>query len=246
MTKRTIKAVVAYDGTHYQGFQRQKRGVGVQQVLESALTKVLKEPILIKAAGRTDAGVHALGQVISFETSSPIPPENYRRALQPVLPEDVAIREAEFAPEGFHARFDAVEKTYQYHVLYSPLPNPCMRNYTWQIREPLDVEAMNRAAALLLGTHDFTSFRNHGSEETSPVRTMTEARWTTCGDAYIFTITGDGFLYRMVRNLVGCLVKVGLGKWTVDDFKRVMDEKNRKKAGMAAPAGGLCLVRVRY
>ncbi len=120
----TIKAIVAYDGTNYQGFQRQKNGVGVQQVLEKALTEVLKEPILIKAAGRTDAGVHALGQVISFTTSSRIPPENYRRALEPHLPPDIAVREAFYAPDDFHARFDAVDKTYQYKLLYAPLPDP--------------------------------------------------------------------------------------------------------------------------
>ena len=151
--KRTIKATVAYDGTNYQGFQRQKNGVGVQQVLEKALTEVLQEPILIKAAGRTDAGVHALGQVISFATESRIPPENYRRALEPHLPPDSAIREAEVVRDDFHARFDAVDKTYQYKIYYSPLPDPTQRNTTWEIREKLDVEAMNQAAALLLCRH---------------------------------------------------------------------------------------------
>ena len=244
--RRTIKALVAYDGTSYQGFQRQKNGVGVQQVLERALTRVLGEPILIKAAGRTDAGVHGLGQVISFSTESPIPPENYRRALEPVLPPDIVIRTAEVAPENFHARYDAIEKTYQYKVLYAPLPDPCQRNYTWEIREPLEVEAMNQAAQLLLGTHDFSSFKNQGSQDRSPVRTLKEAHWVQDGDLYVFTITGDGFLYRMVRNIVGCLVRVGTGKWTVEDFAAGLAAKDRKQAGMAAPAQGLYLMHVKY
>lgn len=244
--RHTIKAVVAYDGTRYQGFQRQKNGVGIQQLLEKALTEVLKEPILIKAAGRTDAGVHALGQVISFSTVSRIPPENYRRALEPHLPPDIAVREAEYAPDDFHARFDAVAKTYQYIVYYSPLPDPIRRNTTWEIREKPDVAAMNAAAALLLGQHDFSSFKNSGSQDTSPVRTMTKAQWEQNGDFYTFTITGDGFLYRMVRNLVGCLVKVGTGKWSMADFRRIMAAKNRKQAGMAAPPQGLYLMHVDY
>lgn len=244
--KHTIKAIVAYDGTNYQGFQRQKNGVGVQQVLEKALTEVLKEPILIKAAGRTDAGVHALGQVISFTTSSRIPPENYRRALEPHLPPDIAVREAFYAPDDFHARFDAVDKTYQYKLLYSPLPDPTQRNTTWEFREKLDVDKMNEAAALLLGKHDFTSFKNQGSQDTFPVRTLTEAHWVQDGDLFTFTITGDGFLYRMVRNIVGCLVRVGTGAWTKEDFARVLAAKNRKQAGMAAPPQGLYLMHVSY
>ncbi len=242
----TIKAIVAYDGTNYQGFQRQKNGVGVQQVLEKALTEVLKEPILIKAAGRTDAGVHALGQVISFTTSSRIPPENYRRALEPHLPPDIAVREAFYAPDDFHARFDAVDKTYQYKLLYAPLPDPTLRNTTWEFREKVDVDRMNQAAALLLGKHDFTSFRNQGSQDTSPVRTLTEAHWVQDGDLYTFTITGDGFLYRMVRNIVGCLVRVGTGTWSREDFARVLAARNRKQAGMAAPPQGLYLMHVSY
>jgi len=244
--KHTIKAIVAYDGTNYQGFQRQKNGVGVQQVLEKALTEVLKEPILIKAAGRTDAGVHALGQVISFTTSSRIPPENYRRALEPHLPPDIAVREAFYAPDDFHARFDAVDKTYQYKLLYSPLPDPTQRNTTWEFREKVDVGRMNEAAELLLGKHDFTSFKNQGSQDTSPVRTLTEAHWVQDGDLYTFTITGDGFLYRMVRNIVGCLVRVGTGTWSREDFARVLAAKNRKQAGMAAPPQGLYLMHVSY
>ena len=200
--KKTIMAVVAYDGTNYQGFQRQKDyGVGVQQVLEKALSTALHEDISIKAAGRTDAGVHALGQVISFETSSPIPPENYRRALQHLLPPDIAIREAFIKPDGFHARFDALDKTYRYTVLYAPLPDPCARRYAWEVRSSLTLAAMNEAAALLVGTHDFSSFKNQGSEKTSPVRTLYEAYWTQEKERFTFTIRGDGFLYRMVRNI---------------------------------------------
>ncbi len=244
--RHTVKAVVAYDGTDYQGFQRQTRGRGIQQILEQALSTALREPILIKAAGRTDAGVHALGQVISFATSSPIPPENYRRAVAHLLPKDIALREAENVPDTFHARFDAVDKTYRYEVDYSPLPDPCAQRYAWLIREEPSLEAMNEAAALLVGTHDFSAFQNHGSQETSPVRTMYEAHWDQVGNRYFFTIRGNGFLYRMVRNLVGCLVKVGTGKWSVADFAAVMASRDRKQAGMAAPACGLFLMHVSY
>ena len=184
--------------------------------------------------------------MISFTTSSRIPPENYRRALEPHLPPDIAVREAFYAPDDFHARFDAVDKTYQYKLLYSPLPDPTQRNTTWEFREKLDVDKMNEAAALLLGKHDFTSFKNQGSQDTSPVRTLTEAHWVQDGDLFTFTITGDGFLYRMVRNIVGCLVRVGTGAWTKDDFARVLAARNRKQAGMAAPPQGLYLMHVSY
>lgn len=242
---RTIKATVAYDGTRYQGFQRQKNGVGVQQVLEKALTEVLKEPILIKAAGRTDAGVHALGQVISFATSSRIPPENYRRALEPHLPPDIAIREAEVVRDDFHARFDAVDKTYQYKIYYSPLPDPTQRNTTWEIREKLDVEAMNRAAEKLLGKHDFSAFCGNRKMKKSTVRRIDALKITRRGNELQITVTGDGFLYNMVRTLVGTLVEVGQSRRSPESIPALFGAP-REQAGFLAPPQGLCLMEVTY
>ncbi len=243
---RYLKLTVAYDGTNYNGFQRQKNGVGVQQVLEAALTELCGEEILLKAAGRTDTGVHALGQVVSFATKATVPAGNIPRAIRYLLPADIVVCKGEEVSEDFHARYSAQEKTYCYKVVLTDVVNPCLRNYAWEIKGNLDWQAMNTAAEYLIGTHDFSAFRNTGSEMTTPVRTLTEAKWKKQGNEYVFTITGNSFLYRMVRNIVGCLVKVGQGKITSAQFKKIMTAKERKAVGMAAPAKGLYLVNVKY
>lgn len=243
---RHLKLTIAYDGTNYNGFQRQKNGVGVQQLLEKALSELFGEKILLKAAGRTDAGVHALGQVVSFATEATIPADNIPRAIRYLLPDDIVVCRGEEVEEDFHARYTAKEKTYCYKVFLTDIVNPCLRNYTWEIKGSLDYKAMNIAAECLVGTHDFSAFRNTGSEMTTPVRTIREAKWEKQGNELTFTITGNSFLYRMVRNIVGCLVKVGQGKITVAQFKKIMDDRKRKAVGMAAPAQGLYLVKVTY
>lgn len=243
---RYLKLIVAYDGTNYNGFQRQKNGIGVQQVLEQALSELCGEKILLKAAGRTDTGVHALGQVISFATEATIPAENIPRAIRYLLPGDIVVGKGEEVTKEFHARYSAKEKTYKYKIIRTPIVDPCLRNYSWEIKEELDLPAMEKATKYLVGTHDFSAFRNTGSEMTTPVRTIKEAKWKKQGKEYTFTITGNSFLYRMVRNLVGCLVKVGKGKITPEQFQKILAGKDRKAVGMAAPAQGLYLVKVTY
>ncbi len=241
-----VKLTVAYDGTNYNGFQRQKNGIGVQQVLEGALTELCGEEILLKAAGRTDTGVHALGQVVSFATESSVPASHIPRAIRHLLPGDIVVCQGEEVGKAFHARYSAKEKTYCYKVVLTDAVNPCLRNYAWEIKGSLDYPEMNKAAECLLGNHDFSAFRNTGSEMTTPIRTLTKAQWEKQGNALLFTITGNSFLYRMVRNIVGCLIKVGQGKLTPVQFAGIMEAKERKAVGMAAPAQGLYLMHVQY
>ena len=242
----SYKLTVAYDGTNYNGFQRQKNGVGVQQVLEEALSTLLQDTIDLQAAGRTDAGVHAQGQVVSFTSKTKFPAEKLPLALDHLLPTDIVVVKGESVNEAFHARYDAVQKTYQYKIKLTARPDPCLQHYAWQISSDLAVEKMQQAADYLLGTHDFSTFRNSGAANKNPVRTISQAKWRQKGKELTFTVTGDGFLYRMVRNLVGTLVKVGEGKITPQDFARLLEEKDRDAIEMPAPAQGLYLMKVKY
>lgn len=244
---RTIKLTVAYDGTNYNGFQRQKNALGIQQVLETGLTKIMGEDIWLVASGRTDTGVHAHGQVVSFTTASKVPAERIPIALKKQLPGDIVVTKAEEAPAFFHARYQAREKTYKYRIIVNTVSDPFIRNYAWEIKTPLNVEAMQQAADYLLGEHDFSAFRNAGSAPVSPVRRMRVAKWSSKSNKeYIFTIIGDGFLYHMVRNIVGTLVKVGQGRLEPQDFERILLSRQRSLAGMAAPPQGLYLEKVKY
>ena len=244
---RTLKLTIAYDGTAYNGFQRQINGLGIQQVLEDALTELLQEKIVLTASGRTDAGVHAVGQVVSFTTKATIPAGNIPLAIKYLLPEDIVVVKGEEASPGFNARYAAHTKTYIYRIFLTKLPDPCKRHYAWQLHYELDLAAMQEAADYLVGTHDFSAFRNVGSKQVSPVRTITQAQWQRTGkNELVFTITGDGFLYRMVRNIVGLLVKVGRKQVTPEAFAQIMASKERKLVGMAAPAQGLYLLQVQY
>ncbi len=244
---RYLKLTISYDGTNYNGFQRQKNAIGIQQIVEDALSKLMGEDIKVVASGRTDTGVHACGQVISFETKSTVPTEHITTAIRHLLPGDIVVWKAEEVGENFNARYSAVEKTYQYRIIITDISNPFKRNYAWELKKSLDIEKMQIAANNLLGTHDFTAFRNKGSKIISPERTITVAQWQITTDKeLVFTITGDGFLYRMVRNIVGALVKVGNGKITPDTFLQILLTKDRQLTGMPAPACGLYLMHVRY
>jgi len=243
---RYLKLTLSYDGTNYNGFQRQKNAVGIQQIVEEALSHLLGENIRLVASGRTDTGVHAWGQVISFTTKSTVPIGHIPRAIKHLLPGDIVVWKAEEVPENFNARYSAVEKTYQYRIMVTDVQDPFKRNYAWEIKKQPDVEKMQKAANYLLGTHDFSAFRNKGSKPISPERTISKAQWEMAEKELVFTITGDGFLYRMVRNIVGALVKVGEGKITPDEFQKILLAKDRQQAGMAAPACGLYLMQVRY
>ncbi len=243
---RTIKLVVAYDGSGYHGFQKQKNVITVQNILEEALEKLCGEAVVTAGSGRTDAGVHALAQTLTFTTNGRIPCSNMVRALGSLLPPDIVAISAEEMEEGFHARFSAKWKRYQYRILINPYNNPLDVKYAWQMREKLDVKKMNEAASILLGTHDFSAFRSSGSVDSPPIKTIYEAVWTENKGELIFDIAGDGFLYHMVRNLVWSLVQIGLGKRTPADFEAELNSQRCDFESSPAPAQGLYLTKVYY
>jgi tRNA pseudouridine38-40 synthase len=244
---KTYKLTMEYDGTHYHGWQIQAGDITIQETLEKALSLMTGETVRVEGSGRTDAGVHALGQTASFKTDTRIPPEGFQAGLNSLLPEDIVILGCEEVKNDFHARFSAKTKTYQYRIYNQFLPLAVGRQYAWHIRKPLDVPAMTRAAAHLIGTHDFKSFEGAGSPRPHTVRTVLEAGVEKTEDGFVlFDITADGFLRYMVRNLVGTLVDVGTGKIPPERFKEIIEAKNRDLAGATAPARGLFLVAVRY
>ena len=222
---RTLKLTVAYDGSGYHGFQRQPHDLTVQQVLEEALSRITGEDVTVAGSGRTDSGVHGKGQVVSFTTECPIPAANVKKAMNSILPPDITVLKSEEAEDGFHARYSAKWKRYCYRVVLNDEYDPFIRNYAWQMQNTkLNVNLMNEAATQLLGTHDFSFFRSSGSVQTSPVKTIYKAIWQeTAPGNLLFTVEGDGFLYRMVRNIVWNLVEVGLGNKTVERFKEELD-----------------------
>lgn len=243
---RTIKLVVAYDGSGYHGFQKQKNVVAVQNVLEEALSNLCGEKITTVGSGRTDTGVHAIGQTVSFTTNGRIPCANIVRAGAKMLPPDIVIISAQEAEADFHARISAKWKRYIYKIIENDYNDPCKVKYAWQIRQKLDDDAMNKAAQLLLGTHDFSAFRSSGSVDTSPVKTMYEAAWQRTGNELVFSIAGDGFLYHMVRNIVWSLVQVGLHFRSAEDFGREINSARCEFLNEPAPAQGLYLQEVFY
>lgn len=240
------KALLAYDGTAYQGFQRQRRDrPTVQQALEDALTHISKRPISVTAAGRTDSGVHATGQVISFVIDWRHPVNALQNALNAALPADIAILQLEQAPDTFHPRFDARRRAYKYLIDNSPVRNPLHRLHSWHVRQPLDVARMNRAAAVLIGEHDFATF-GQPPQGTNTVRELFAAHWEQDVQFLTFFIEANAFLYRMVRSLVGSLKLVGEGAWSVEQFKDAFNACDRSRSGKAAPPQGLYLVSVAY
>ena len=244
---RNIRLTVAYDGTNYHGFQRQRPPVvAVQNVLEAKLQTVFGDSIELAASGRTDAGVHAYGQVVNFFTDGRIPVERVPLAVNSLLPDDIVVLEAAEADFDFSARHSAKSKTYIYRIQRGSFPNPFTRNYAWYVGRPLDIHAMREALAMVLGTHDFTSFRASGGAPMSPVRTMYRAEIGEKGDLLEITIHGNGFLYHMVRNMVGTLVNVGLGRISVAGFREILEARDRKKASPTAPPQGLYLFSVEY
>lgn len=239
---------VEYDGTEFSGFQEQ-RGQEVRTVqgtLQTAIEQLTGERVVVAGAGRTDAGVHALGQVIHFDTAAAIPVERWPYALNSALPPDVAIVAASWAPAGFHARYSAVRKVYRYTIIDRPQRSPLWRRQAHWIGAPLDAAAMAEAAAHLVGRHDFTAFAGAGRPVRSAVRTLFELTVCRSDERVEVTAAADGFLYRMVRSIVGCLIEVGLGRWEPDRVARVLASRRRAAVATTAPACGLCLVRVEY
>jgi len=244
-----IMAVIAYDGTNYHGFQEQRgtRFVTVQSVLEKCLTRLSGRRIRVIGAGRTDAGVHARGQVINFDPQGwTIPPERVAYALNGVLPQDIVALSSRSVPDSFHARFSAAAKTYRYTVYNAPVPSPFARLYSLHVPRPLDVESMREAAAVLLGRHDFAPFRALGTPVKSTVRTVHEAAVRREGEFVYIDLKADGFLYHMARLIAGTLLRVGLKKVPPSYVAEVLAGKSGARAGPAAPARGLCLEKVEY
>lgn len=245
---RNIVLKVAYDGTAYHGFQRQTPPVvTVQNILEEKLQVVFGDSIELAASGRTDAGVHAYGQVVNFFTDGRIPTDRIVRAVNSLLPPDIVVRAAGEADRDFSARHSAKSKTYIYRIQRGEVPDPMTARYAWYIRRPLDVAAMREALGSILGTHDFSAFRASGGAPMSPVRTMYEAAVEeAAGNQLVCRIHGNGFLYHMVRNIIGTVANVGLGIITPQRFQEILDGCDRTKAAATAPACGLFLEEVDY
>ena len=250
---RTLKLTLQYDGTDYVGWQRQAAGTSIQGLLEDALRPIEKAAVTVHGAGRTDAGVHALGQVASIVLASSIEPGTLMRALNAVLPADVRVIAAEVVADDFHARFSASGKRYRYRVLNGAAGCPFEHRYVWQVAQPLDREAMASAAVRLEGRHDFSAFAAAGGATTTNERTITRIRvdsgplaWPAPGPLVTFEVEGDGFLRHMVRNIVGTLVDVGLGRSSPSDVAGILASRDRSRAGITAPASGLFLVEVLY
>jgi tRNA pseudouridine38-40 synthase len=244
--ERKLKLTLAYDGTAYHGFQRQANALTVQQVLEERLARIFAQPLKISGAARTDAGVHAYGQVVSFATSGSIPTERIVPAARSVLPDDIVVTAAEEAPADFHARFAAKSKIYLYRLYCRAVPDPFLRNYAWRMVDRPDIAAMDAAVQQIVGRHDFSAFRAAGGAPMSPVRTILAAFCRQDGEMIEFFFHGTGFLYHMVRNLVGTLVDVGLGRLTAADFAAILASRDRGRAGITAPPQGLYLKEVFY
>ena len=240
-------ALVEYDGSAYYGFQRQREGQPtIQAELESALGQVVHRPVSITGAGRTDSGVHALGQVITFDVEWRHGSETLQRALNANLPTAIAILQLNEVSSTFHPRFDARRRTYAYHVYHAAVRSPLRRQRSWHVPRPLDVERMNQAAAHLIGVHDFATFGQPPQGENSVREVFTVGWQRHQDDILVFFIEANAFLYRMVRSLVGSLKLVGEGAWTGEDFIAALQACDRSRSGAPAPAHGLYLVSVTY
>ncbi len=248
---RNLKLILSYDGSDFVGWQVQPDAVTVQGTLASAIGRITGEKVLPQASGRTDAGVHALAQVVTFATESTIPTANFGKALNGILPASVRALDVEEAAPDFHARKSARAKTYRYRIYRRDICPPFLARYVWHYPYPLDEGAMIDAAERVRGEHDFTSFAAVDPEREkdpplSNVRTIFSSAWDREGDEFIYTVKGSGFLHHMVRNLVGTLILVGKATLRAEDITRILEAHNRSAAGATVPASGLYLVNVEY
>ena len=241
-----IKITIEYDGTHYHGWQVQPTGETIQAVLERAISTFLRTPARIMGSGRTDAGVHALGQVANFFSEKEYGPYRIRRALNALTPDDITIKEVEIVADSFDARRDGQSRVYEYHILNRTTPSPFYLNRAWHLHGPLDMDAMRRAILCLLGEHDFSSFRAAGCDAAHPVRKVYRTLLEPRGELLVYTIEATAFLRHMVRNIVGTLAEVGRGLRTPQSFMELLEARDRTKAGPTAPPHGLFLVEVKY
>lgn len=243
---RNVKVVVQYDGTDYFGYQYQPEVPTVQGVLERVISRIVKQRVVVYGSGRTDAGVHAAGQVISFRTAGTIPIDRMCVAMNSLLPPSIAAVEAVEVDESFHARYSARSRLYSYDILNREVPSALESRYSWHVKRPLDVEAMDRCAQVLVGVHDFSSFACADRDDGSPMRDVAEISARRCGEHVIITLRANAFLRSMARIIVGTLVEVGLQLRPGSDIKRILEAADRKTAGKTAPAHGLCLMEVEY
>ncbi len=243
---RRIKLVLEYCGTRYHGWQVQPNALSVQECLERPLTQMTNGSVRVHAAGRTDAGVHALGQVVHFDTTSTMPLQALQRGLNSLLPDDIAVLQVTEVPLDFHARYAARQKTYAYVVHNHPVRSAFAAPYTWYVPQPLDVPAMRSAAQVLVGCHDFSAFRAASCAARSPVRCVSRVAVKRRATRVFFVLCADGFLQHMVRNIVGTLVDIGRGKIPAEAMTAILQSRQRQLAGPTAPPQGLCLVRVHY
>ena len=244
---RNFKMILEYDGAAYCGWQRQKNGVSIQQILEDAIAMIVSEKVTLIGSGRTDAGVHAINQVASFRSSTLLPAEKIFRGVNSVLPQDIVVKTLDEVHVDFHAQRDVQSKIYVYRICNKRLRPVLGRNYSWFIRFPLNLEMMKKAAQYLIGTHDFSCFCATGSDVKDRVRKITAIDIKSGDDDLIeITVEAKGFLKYMVRNIVGTLTEVGRGKRKPQEMKEIIDSRNRNIAGVTAPACGLFLKEVKY
>ena len=245
-SERTFKLVVEYDGSAYHGWQRQGSLPTIQAEIERVIAMMTRKSVHVMGSGRTDSGVHALGQVASFRCATRLSCEALVRGINSLLPGDIVIRDCVEVPASFHACHSAIGKTYRYRIHNSPFRQALGRQYAWHICRPLDIEAMQQALCRVVGTHDFKGFESTGSPRVHTVRTIYRADLSQADGCLSVELTGNGFLRCMVRNIVGTLVEIGLHRYPETHIARMLESRDRRQAGTAAPAHGLFLVRVLY
>lgn len=243
---RRVKLTIAYDGTNYCGWQIQPNGITIEEIVNKALSKLTGEKIVVIGASRTDSGVHAMGNVAVFDTETTIPPERVAMAVNRILPEDIVVVKSEEVPLDFHPRYCDCEKTYEYHIVNTRIPIPTKRLTNYFVSYELDLDKMREGASYLIGEHDFASFCNIKTDVESTVRTVKELEILENGEEINIRISGNGFLYNMVRIIVGTLIRVGRGFYEPVQVKEILEAKNRKAAGVTAPPHGLMLMEIRY
>lgn len=244
--KKRVRLVVAYDGTNYHGWQIQNNAITIESELNRCLTNLLKEEIQVIGASRTDAGVHALGNVAVFDTVHPMPAEKISYALNAMLPEDIRIQKSEEVASDWHPRHVESRKTYEYHIYQSEFPMPVGRQYHYFTYHTLDVEKMALAGKLLEGEHDFKSFCQTGAQVETTVRVIHKLEVEQIGKEIVIRVCGNGFLYNMVRIIAGTLMEVGMGRRAVEDMPAIIEAKDRSASGPTAPANGLLLYRYEF
>jgi tRNA pseudouridine38-40 synthase len=243
---QNLRLLIEYDGTNYHGWQTQPQEITIQRTIEQVIERIVQERVRLTGSGRTDAKVHAFGQVANFRCHGEIEPSVLKRGLNGMLPRDIVIKQAEVVPLEFDSCLDALSKTYRYSLLDRPERSAIGRDYAYHCWTPLDVKSMQEAAIHLLGAHDFSSFRSSSCSATNPVRHIKRAEFQREGCFLQFYIESNGFLHHMVRCLMGTLLDVGRGKLIPDDFRGILEAKDRKLAGRTAKPWGLCLMEVQY